>query len=459
VGGGADDAGSGDLQVADESGVIRKQEEDYTEQVDEALPAAVVTATGGDVRGAVEKLLPLEKKARVASDAKSTARLLEGIVSICFDAKDYDFMCENIMLLSKRRGALKMPVTRMVQKACECMEKVEDMEIKLKLIDTLRTVTAGKIHVEVERARLTLTLSKIKEADGDVAGAAEILHELQVETFGTMKRQEKVEFILEQMRLGLANKDFIRTGILSKKISIRYFKDESVSALKLRYYELMIQVAMHEGRYLDVCKYNREIFDTPSIQADEGLWKPVLRDAVIFLVLAPYDNEQADLLPRLALEAKLAELPEYQTLLKKFQTAEIMPWNAVEADYGKVLRLTPHFNVDDDGGKKRYDDFRNCVVEHNIRTIATYYTRISSERLASLLDLPEEQTEECLSNLVVNKTVFAKINRPAKIITFKAKRKAAEVLQEWSSSNSALTRMVDQAAHVIEKEKMALKQN
>ena len=45
----------------------------------------------------------------------------------------------------------------------------------------------------------------------------------QVETFGSMEKEEKVQFILEQMRLGLARKDFIRTQIISKKISIKFF--------------------------------------------------------------------------------------------------------------------------------------------------------------------------------------------------------------------------------------------
>ena len=84
----------------------------------------------------------------------------------------------------------------------------------------------GKIHVEIERARLTMKLSKIKEADGDIAGAADVLHELQVETYGSMDRREKVEFILDQMRLSLAKKDYIRTGILAKKISTRFFDKE-----------------------------------------------------------------------------------------------------------------------------------------------------------------------------------------------------------------------------------------
>jgi len=37
-----------------------------------------------------------------------------------------------------------------------------------------------QIYVEVERARLTLDLAKIKEEQGDIAGAATILQDLQV---------------------------------------------------------------------------------------------------------------------------------------------------------------------------------------------------------------------------------------------------------------------------------------
>ncbi len=38
-------------------------------------------------------------------------------------------------------------VTKMVQEACTYVEKTPTMEVKLKLIDTLRTVTAGKVRI------------------------------------------------------------------------------------------------------------------------------------------------------------------------------------------------------------------------------------------------------------------------------------------------------------------------
>lgn len=51
-----------------------------------------------------------------------------------------------------------------------------------------------------------------------------------------MEKKEKVEFILEQMRLCLAKKDFVRTQIISKKISTKYFeeKDTHVSLKQFR---------------------------------------------------------------------------------------------------------------------------------------------------------------------------------------------------------------------------------
>ena len=42
-----------------------------------------------------------------------------------------------------------------------------------------------------------------------------------------MEKDEKVRFILEQMRLCLAKKDYIRTQIISKKINIKFFAAES----------------------------------------------------------------------------------------------------------------------------------------------------------------------------------------------------------------------------------------
>lgn len=153
--------------------------------------------------------------------------------------------------------------------------------------------------MEVERARVTRILSDMKKEQGDLNAAADILCELQVETFGSMERREKTEFILEQVALCIEKGDWTQAGILSRKISTKFFarkpkktpeqiekdkkereekeknrsmddppleKEDDVTDLKLRYYEQQITLAKHEDKYLDACKHYRQVLDTESVE-------------------------------------------------------------------------------------------------------------------------------------------------------------------------------------------------
>ena len=93
-------------------------------------------------------------------------------------------------------------------------------EEKLLLLEAIQEATKGKFFVEVEYARCIRMYCEMKEADGDVEDACRILQEVPVETYGSMDRQEKFEFILYQMRMVLARKDFVRCQIISKKVLI-----------------------------------------------------------------------------------------------------------------------------------------------------------------------------------------------------------------------------------------------
>ena len=92
---------------------------------------------------------------------------------------------------------MKQAVTKMVQECCKWISEgtLPSKDVELELISTLRTVTEGKIYVEVERARMTHRLSKMKEEEGLVEEASKIMQELQVETYGSMDRKEKVNYI------------------------------------------------------------------------------------------------------------------------------------------------------------------------------------------------------------------------------------------------------------------------
>jgi len=444
-------------EIMADGATIVKMEVDYSTTCDEKIPVAQSLASQGKVTEAVDMLMALEKQTRSGADTHSTARVLVTTVQILFEAGDWAGLNERIIDLVKKRAQLKQAVAKMVTECCSFLDKTPDKATMLKLIDTLRTVTAGKIYVENERARLTHRLAKIHEKDGNKEEAAKIMQELQVETYGSMERQEKVELILEQMRLCLLTQDYIRTQIISKKISTRFFENQKHHELKLKFYGYMIELGQHEGDYLDICKNYRQVQDTDSIKEDTAKNLDVMRNIVLYVVLAKYDNEQSDLIHRISGERLLEEIPKYQEVLEKFTNKELISQESFSSSYESLLRDGPEATgvfSRDEAGEKRWSDLKSRVVEHNIRMMAQYYTKIRLSRMAQLLALTEAQTEDCLSDMVVAGTVSAKTDRLEGIVDFTEQQDPLEALNQWSSNTNKLMELVMKTTHLINKEEM-----
>ncbi|XP_043242131.1 26S proteasome non-ATPase regulatory subunit 12-like isoform X3 [Amphibalanus amphitrite] len=451
------------LSAATDGGHLVKMEVDYSATCDEKIPALKKEAAEGRVQDAINGLLALEKQTRTGADMHSTSRVLVAIVQVCFDAKDLNLLNESIITLTKRRSQLKQSVAKMVQEACTYVDKLTDKEQKLKLIDTLRTVTEGKIYVEIERARLTHKLAMMKEADGDIVGAADILQEMQVETYGSMEKTEKVTLILEQMRLCLLKKDYIRTQIIAKKINVKFFEAADTHELKMKYYNLMIELDQNIGSNLSICKHYLAIYNTPSVQEDETKKTTALRHAVLYLVLASYDNEQSDLTHRLLQDKTLELIPTYKSFVELFVNAELIRWAALVQMYEAPLRKgsaeSPATDVfsDTEAGNKRWQQLKKRCVEHNIDVMSRYYRRVRLSRMAQLLELTEAETEEFLSQMVVGGAIQAKTDRLEGIVSFIKTKDPTDILTEWSSGISSLMMLVTKTTHLINKEEMVHK--
>lgn len=384
----------------------------------------------------------------------SSKRVLTKLIDLSQKTGHWDVMNEQMQLLSKKHGQLKQAIAAMIQEVIKVLENAPDLETKVKTIENIRTVTEGKIYVEVERARVSRTLSHIKEEAGDIDAATEILGELQVETYGSMDIREKTEFILEQVELYIKKGDFTRALILSRKIVPRYFNKEETHDLKLRYYSLLIKIGIHNNQYLEVCQHYRAVYDTPRVQEDEAKWKEALEHIVYFIILSPYDNLQSDLIHRIALDSRLPQLPVHYEIIKCFTADELMRWPKVEQIYGPPFKQADIFAPATDGSKARWEDLRKRVVEHNLRVISKYYTRIRTPQLTHLLDLSEKETEEFISRLVTQGTIYARINRPERIVTFAKPKNNDEVLTEWSSNIGELLGHIETIGHLIAKEEM-----
>jgi len=441
-------------------------------------------AKQGKLHQAVEGLLNLEKSSRLAEDITATKAACSAVLDVCYQAKDWKLLEEQVTLLAKRRSQLKQAIQAFVRQAMGYIEEIADKDTKISLIKTLQAVTEGKIFVEIERARLTRRLASIREAEGNVAEAAEILQEVAVETFGAMAKTEKIAFILEQVRLCLDKQDFMRAQILSRKISSKAFVEKKGEAkgeigiegtaieaaeegvpglpeLKLRYYELMIRYHSHYNNYLEMTRCYRAVYESELVSKDETKWTDVLKKICWFIVLSPSystaegsSSDHLTLLKTTLQDKHLSQLPEYKGLLTSFNTSEIIRWAVFQQQYAAEIQAQPEVFG---SNAQRTTDLRLRVIEHNVMVVAKYYTRIQVPRLAELLDLPVLEAEKHLADLVVSKAICAKIDRPAGLIKFGKRQEPEDLLNAWSTNISKLLELVDKSCQQIQKECMVHK--
>lgn len=89
----------------------------------------------------------------------------------------------------------------------------------------------------------------------------------------------------------------------------------------------------------------------------------------------------------------------------------------------------------------------------NVRVVSKYYTRLTLERLAELLDLPTSEAERVLARLVASKTVYARIDRPSGLVNFQPPQNTAAVLNGWNSDVGRLLSLVEKTDHLIRKDR------
>ena len=515
---------------------------------------------------AIESLYATEKAARLAEDTACTKAAAGALVDVLAAAGRWAALGEAVTTLAKRRGQMKGVIQEVVRKAAVLADAAPDAAAREALVHVLLSVTEGKIYVEIDRARLTRRLAAAKEAAGDADGAAALLQEVAVETFGAMAKTEKIDYILEQVRLCLDRGDYVRceeerggnegrarqppsphpagrearlaarsaadaagaawrgadeatageeesargkrarggrgelcahhhhhhptlplhpppttppfsAHILSKKVAPRAFIDggkkgqtagdvgiegtvieapipgtPAIDALKLKHYDLMVRYWQFKEEDVEVTRCLRAAYDTPCVLADAAAADALLKRTCWYAVLAPKSSsDAATLLASTALEPRLDGLPLYRKLLALFRGRDIVRWPDFEAEYGpEVAAVADVFGGT--GGAARLERLRVRVTQHNVHAAASYYERLTLARLAALLGLGEGASERAVAGLVSSGALAAKIDRPARIVSFAPTRTPDDVLNGWAGGISRLLTVLDRAGAAIAKE-------
>ena len=279
-----------------------------------------------------------------------------------------------------------------------------------------------------------------------------MLQEVHVETYGSLSKREKVEFILEQMRLTLGKKDYIRAAIVSNKINRKAISEEGMEEEKIKFFTLMTEYHRHEKDAFELAKDYHSIYSTSTIQANEEQWRETLRSTVVFLILSPYSMDQQDMLNRINVDPNLEKEEACRESIKLMLKKEIV--NYPLPHQAELESLTAFIAGGDDLTAHWKKTFHTRVIQHNVRVAALYYRRIHGKRLAQLLGLDPVELEKEIASMVSNGEVYAKIDRPNDVIRFAQKKNPEAVLSDWAADISTLLHLVETTTHLIHKENM-----
>jgi len=448
-----------------------------TSKIEEAQ--TLISSSNSNLSTALSLLTSLEKRARVGNDTPSLVRICEASLQLCHDCNDEESLIETLMMLTTRRSQKSKAIGACVAKAIPWVLDQSDVEgeagakkgmkgyvpltvasseqkvIREKLVVALRDITDGKLFLEAERARLTRALAIIKEEDGDISGAADVLQEVHVETYGSLSKREKVEFILEQMRLTLGKKDYVRAYIVGNKINRKHLKEEGMEEEKIKFFTLMTEYHRHEKDAFELAKDYYAIYSTSTIQKDEAAWIKVLQNTVLCLALSCYSNEQQDMLHRIKKDTNLEKVDACEQTITLLLTKEIVSY---PLPFQSELESYDAFTLKDNDGADMTSHwkqtFRTRIIQHNVRVASLYYRRIHGVRLAELLGLDTLELEKEIAAMVSNGEVYAKIDRPNDIVRFKQERNPETVLNDWAEDISSLLHLVETTSHLIQKENM-----
>lgn len=81
--------------------------------------------------------------------------------------------------------------------------------------------------------------------------------------------------------------------------------------LKLKYYQLMIELDEHEGSYLAICKHYRAVYETPEIKEDKDKMREVIYILYYMFKKVSLDKQMSEILYKVIISVKLKECQSY----------------------------------------------------------------------------------------------------------------------------------------------------
>jgi len=459
---------------------------DYTKIANDAIELAKKRSEEKEpILNVVNELLVVEKKLRLAGKEPEVLKVCRVILDLIAAGKNWTMLSEQVNLLSRRRAQTVKVIKEVVKMGVDMIDLAEEPD-RTKLIDSFLEQVAGKIFLEIERVKLTELKTQQLVANGEHKAASKLMQSVQIETYGTIDKEKRLDFMLEQMKLLLKVSDFIRMAVVRNKIkekllrafpdrcktynelSVQLFlNDENFVAISEGYWNIheLLRVVESPEKKMDVdekepLKEDKEAKKVDEVKGEEYFDSDHFNCAVVSCILAEYSEEQATLLKKYLKimedrkQEGISELISF--LLKVFNRAEPMT---------PIMETLQKRGLDQEMlgfellyiGKKIQDPkllqlLKTRSLQHNIRIYSLYYTQMTLDRVSEFLGVSKEEAEDVVCKMVGKDKLWARIDQLTGIIKFRKPVDNTEVLSGWTKNVDSMLDLVAKTSEMINKE-------
>ena len=423
----------------------------------------------------MEGLLELERQARQNSNMDLSQTTGKKILEILTAHGDPIKFILIIKALTTKRGQIIRTVTELVRACMSFVEKITDEQIKIYFVTELKNICDKKIYVEVEYARCAMILVKHNEKNNaNLEEAAKIMENVQVETYGSMTKREKVEFILYQMHIQFILGDDIKLAIVSKKINPKMLNEAEFQLLKVTYYLYLFFLNFKEKLYNN-CSVNLEnvleglllVEDESQLQHADPILinkyphffkKNIVAEAVlIFKALEEQNPAKIPALEKLKTkyDAYLVSSNQVLPVIESFLSKEI---TSCKLNFNDLASF-PVFNAKSDKSLVLLKNLQSQLVKKNLVIVSLYFKNSRLQRLAEILETTVDEVEDGLCDLILQEIVKAKIDRPSGAVHFVLTETSNDddMIDSWAKNISEIVDIIDLACERIEHEDIAAK--
>ena len=184
----------------------------------------------------LENLLEIERKSRQENKSKLNLQTSLQIVELLWQKKDLKQLTHVVANLCTKKGQSMKTVTSIIQKCMTLIDQIPNKADMLFYVGKLNETCRKQIYLEKEYAKTSMILVKNCEERGDIEKAAEIISKVQIETFNSVSKHDKIDFILYQLKLFIQKRDWVKVYIIIKKINTKFLEDAGFELLKLTFY-------------------------------------------------------------------------------------------------------------------------------------------------------------------------------------------------------------------------------